>query len=275
VEVKVGYNDLPFKVRKDYFRISEEKVLAPVTFEIENKDLTFKEENGSRTARVAIYGIITSITNRYVSEFEDELTVSYPPQYFEKGLLERSVYQKIVAVESRLRYRVDLVVKDLNSGKTGVSREALLPPAYPAEGLAASSLILSDSIYQLRGPSSAQEEMFLIGDVKVRPKLSLEFSADRPFGAYLQLYNVKIDQSTSQPSLSMRYRIMRDGKQVKYWSDSRGESIQFLSDRRVVLVKPLPLSKLQPGPYTLEVEIEDELSNQKARITQNFNVRQE
>jgi hypothetical protein len=75
-----------------------------------------------------------------------------------------------------LRYKLDLVVKDVNSGHTGVQRIAIAPPLYDEKKLSASSIILSDYIQQL--PQIPKiDEMFVLGDVKIRPSLRKVFSS--------------------------------------------------------------------------------------------------
>lgn len=53
-------------------------------------------------------------------------------------------------LDKKMRYKLDFVVKDLNSGNVGVVRQAIIPPSFGGEKLTASSMILSDSIRQLR-----------------------------------------------------------------------------------------------------------------------------
>jgi GWxTD domain-containing protein len=261
VTINIQYRNLPFQFREDFIRLNDDQVLVPITIEVQNKDLTFKEEHGVQRAKMAIYGIITSITNRIIMEFDDDVSADYQPEVFAQGLLGRSMYQKIVALDKRMRYKVDLVVKDLNSGHTGVLRQAIIPPPYDDKKLSTSSLILSDYIFPM-GEIPRDEEMFVLGDVKVRPNLSKRFPVNGPLGVYLQLYNAGVDQTTFAPALAVHYRIIRDGEPVVELQDASGESMQFFSGQRVVLIKNLPIRNLDAGNYQLEVQIEDQITNQ-------------
>ena len=270
VEVNVSYDSLPFRMRQDYFRLNETSVLVPLNVEIDNKNLTFRQEGEAMVARVAIYGIVTSLTHRVVAEFEHDLKVSYRPEGLEKGLLSRSLYQKVLILENRMRYRADVVIKDLNSDNIGLLRTPIASPQ-ATDDLGLSSLILTDFIAQLKD-ASAPEEMFVIGDLKVLPNLRNRFYSARPFGAYLQIYNAALDQSTQNPEISALFRIERGGRQVKYWSEDGGESIQFFSEQRLVLAKALSLANLPPAQYELHVEIEDRLSGEKVETRQRFEI---
>lgn len=46
VEVQIGYELLPLRVRLDYLRLDPQYLLVPITVEIENKDLQFQPEGG-------------------------------------------------------------------------------------------------------------------------------------------------------------------------------------------------------------------------------------
>ena len=269
VRVDISFNSLNFHLRPDYFNLSEQQVLVPITVEVQNKELTFREENGFYVAKIAIYGMVTAITNRLIEEFEEELILSYKVQDFQEALASRSVYQRIMTLNKRMRYRLDLVVKDVSSGQVGVVRTGIAPSSYDSEKLSASSLILSDLILPLsRVP--AQDQMFVLGDIKVRPSVSHLFSTENELGLYLQLYNLGIDQATRTPWIETRYRILRDGKAVIELTGETGEGIRIYSDRRAALVKTLPVKALEPGEYKLEVDIHDRIREEWVSLSQNF-----
>ena len=269
VDINITYDDLPFQVRQDYFLLNEEQVLVPVTLEFENKELTFKNEKGLHHAKVVVYGIITSITNRVIREFEHDLIASYSAEAFQRGLSEKLVYQKIVPLDRKMRYKVDLVVKDVNSGKVGVTRRAITPPSYGEAELSASSIILSDSIYRLPEIPKG-DEMFVLGDIKVRPSLSKAFSGENPVSVYLQLYNIGIDQASLSPSLEVSYTVLRDQKPLGTVVDQEGGSIHYFSGQRVVLVQTLPVGQLPPGRYQIEVKVRDRIRDQVVTASDTF-----
>ncbi len=269
VRVDISFNNLNFHLRPDYFNLSEQQVLVPITVEVQNQELTFREENGFYVAKIAIYGMVTAITNRLIEEFEEELILSYRVQDVQEALASRSVYQRIVTVDKKMRYRLDLVVKDVNSGHVGVVRTSIAPSSYGSQELLASSLILSDMIIPL-SRVTARDEMFVLGDIKVRPSVSHLFSTENDLGIYLQLYNLGIDQATLTPWMETRYRILRDGQTVIELTGETGEGVRIYSERRAALVKTLPVSALEPGDYELEVQIQDRIRGESLSLNQNF-----
>jgi len=269
VKVNVEYDLLPINVREDYFRVSDEQVLVPVTVQLASKDLTFKTENDVLVSRVAVYGLVTSITNRVVNEFEDDLVVSCQPGQLQKCLARDAMYQKTLPLERKTRYKLDLVVKDLNSEHIGVIRQAIVPPKFGPESLAVSSLILSNKIQILENPPEA-DERFVLGDVKVFPSVNKEFTSQVPLGVYFHVYNASIDQSTFAPSLRVAYKLFQNDQLLRQAIDENGESMQYFSNRLIVLVKGLRVEGLEPGKYQLHVEVSDRLTNSQLTVVEGF-----
>lgn len=271
VSVDIGYEVLPFQAREEFFRLSEAQVLVPVTVSVENQDVTFQKEGDHNVARLAVFGIVSSLTSRVITEFEDDFVIRYNDDQLAQGLLKSSVYQKVLALENQGRYKIDLVVKDLNSGKVGVTKRAIVPPRFDEEGLEGSSLILSDSINAL-DEVPEDNEMFVLGDVRILPNFKAEFTNQMPLGIYLQLYNVELDESSLEPALSVKFTLMRDGEPLAAAVDETGESTQFFSRQRVVLLKNLSLSGLEPGKYQIEIEVVDQVSERTIKQKGAFSV---
>lgn len=274
VKVDVRYANLPFDVYEDYFRLNEEQVLVPLTIRIRNKDLNFRPQAGYQTARMGLYGIITTMTKRIVLEFEDTMVTSFRDGQLAIGLQKSSMYQKVIPLDARGRYRIDLVLKDLNDGKVGVVQRALIPPAFQPERLTGSSLVVSDAIQPLPAVPDG-DQMFVIGDVKVRPNIQRIFSQKMPLGIYFQVYNAELDQSTLAPSLRVTYRLLKDQELLRMAVDEKGESTQFFSPRRVVLMKHLSLEGLQPGKYRIEMEVTDLTRQESVKAGSDFTIVEE
>lgn len=271
VDVEVSFSSLPFRFHQDHFRLNQHNVIVPLTIELANRNLTFKNENGVQVAKLAIYGAVTGLGKQLLKEFEDEVITSFRPEHFESGLLGKSIYQKIVILEKGKRVKLDLVVKDLNSNKVGVITRAIIPPKYGDLDLATSSLVLSDSMLTLDTIPS-QDEMFVLGDVKIRPNLDHLFPSDRLMGAYLQVYNAGIDQETLRPSLLVKYKLFRGNQELLEIVDQEGESIQFFSGNRIVLTRTFSPHLLGTGKYRIQVEIQDRLTSQLAFVGDEFEI---
>jgi GWxTD domain-containing protein len=269
VDVDITYDVLPVQVQHNYLRLNEFQVLVPVTIQLNNKDLMYKTETGRKAATVAIYGAVSNLSNRLIDEFDDDIGISFDPGEFETNLLGQSVYQKILPLDQKQRYKLTLVVKDTQSGKVGVETRAIVPPRYESQDLLASSLFLTDNMYQLENLPD-EEQMFVLGDFYVRPNLQKTFTRDEILNTYLQVYNAAFDQTTLEPSLSLKYRIIHEGKTINEYNDETGTSVQYFSGQRIVIAAGFPINALEPGRYQLTVDVLDEVSQKTLQLSEQF-----
>ena len=272
VKVQFAYHSLPIQVQKDYFRLSDRRLLVPVTVQVANKNLTFRKKRDIFEADVVVYGRVTTMTNRVVHEFEQDLSLSYRRELLKQALARRSQYQEILLLEPKMRYKIDVVVKDLNSGNVGTVRQGIIPPSYPEEKLASSSLILSDHIRPLK-ETPKDNVMFVLGDVSVRPSIDKVFPLPPSFGVYIQVYNAALDQTNSAPALSISYKIVQNGKTLEEVIDESGDTIQFYSNRRVVIIRQLPVAGLGLGKYKVLVKIHDRIRGQTVMAEESFEIK--
>ena len=112
-------NPLDFYLRIDFFRQSEDRVIATFTVQTENKELTFKDEGGLETARMNIFGRITAVSGKRSGIFEDSVTTNATREELAEARDRKSVYQKAVALTPGT-YKVDVVVRDVDSGNRGI-----------------------------------------------------------------------------------------------------------------------------------------------------------
>jgi GWxTD domain-containing protein len=271
VTTRVTFNTLAYNMRTDFLRLSSDKVLVPFTIELQNRDLTFKKEMGINRALVNVYGIVTGLTGRILAEFEDVVMAEYADESFEQGKNARSEYQKIVALPPGQRFKLDLVLKDVNSGNTGLVSRGFNVPKYDGETLQSSTIILANRI--TRVPTYSNElEQYVIGDLKILPNVKSEYVAGQDLIPYLQIYNATLDQASQKPSLEVTYTVKSAGEVVEEQKDLTGQSIQFFSGQRVVVIGTIPLKKITPGKYTLTVTVLDRISSRTVVTETGFNV---
>jgi len=274
VTTRITYNTLPYTVRIDYIKLSADKILVPITIELSNQSLEFKKELDFNRAEVNIYGIVTGLTGRIMSEFEDVITTEYMDQYFEQGKNNRSIYQKIVALPPGQRYKLDLVLKDTNSKNMGPMSLGLTVPKFEDGALQSSTIILANSITQALA-STDQLEQYVIGDLKVLPNVKSEYETGQNLIPYMQIYNMAVDQTSQKPSLDVTFIVKNDGKVVEEFKGQADNSAQFFYGQRVVLLGKIPLKPvISPGKYTLEVKIQDNIANRTISTLTDFRVKE-
>ena len=250
-------NPLDFNVRVDYFRQSENSVLAAFTVQTDNKDLKFTANGDLNTATVNIFGRITAVTNRRSGIFEDSVTTDATSEQLSQLKAGQSAYQKLIALAPGV-YKVDVVVRDVGTGNTGLRTIGFTVPRYDNAKLSTSTIVLATT---LRPTTIADVGgRFVIGSHKVMPNVSGVFKKGQDVGVYLQVYNAGIDQTTLRPSIDVDYILRKDGKEI---SRTR-EDWSGLSDssQRLTLAHMSPTTGLAAGEYEITVSIRDRVGTQ-------------
>src|SRR5579863_438513 len=91
---KISSSLLPFSVRTDFIRITEESVLTPITIQVANKDLEFQNKDGVMHGVLDIYGELSTLSGRVANTFEDSVALDVPEHDFQSYVNRKSVYQK-------------------------------------------------------------------------------------------------------------------------------------------------------------------------------------
>ena len=271
VGTRIQYEELPFRARTDCVKLSEQQVLVPVTVQVANSDLQFGEQQFSyRRATVNLYGIVTTLSGRFVQEFEDDVVKECKEPDLAQEKREFSRYQKFLLLAPG-KYKLGLVVKDVNSGKIG-SRDFMLDiPSYGRDELLTSSLILSKNIQKVADPMNDLGQ-FVLGDLKVIPDFEPVYTAKDVLWVYLQLYNLAIDQEMLTPQIDLEYVFEKDGAVVFRYEDIKGSTYKFVAGDRVVVAGKLPVKRLQPGRYMLKIQVKDRISGKTLERTGQFQV---
>jgi GWxTD domain-containing protein len=263
----VEENPLNFDLRVDFFRQSDERVISAFTIQTENKDLVFQDSGGLQQARINIFGKITSVAGRRVGIFEDPVITTATTQELTEAKDRKSAYQKAVALAPGT-YKVDVIVRDVVSGATGIRHFGFTVPRYDPAKLSTSTLILAAKLQSLVDQPAVGQ--FVIGQTKVIPNVSGIYRRGQSVGVYMQVYNAGIDQTTLRPSVDVEYALLKDGKELgKHVEDWRGMSD---SGQRLTLARLVDSSTLTPGEYELAIRIRDRVSGQTLSPSSKFTV---
>ena len=269
VTARLSAQLLPFDVRTDFLRVTEETILTPVTVQVANRDLEFQNKGGVMHAVLDIFGQFSSLSGRIVNTFEDSVVLDVPENEFQRYVDRRSVYQKAMPLRPG-RYKLSVVVKDDLNGHMGSMELGIQVPHFDEEKLSHSTLILADKIEPLP-TSQVGSGPFVIGGSRVRPNVSRTFTRDQTLGIYMQVYNLAVDPQTHRPSAEVQYEIAKEGKSVL----TQAEQVAKMQNaaQQITLQKKMPLNSLQPGKYSVQIKVTDNVKNQTITQTDTFEVR--
>jgi len=271
VTSRIVRDQVHFNWRTDYLKVTNDTVLVPVTVQIPNSQLSFQAKEGIHSAVINIFGRVSTLTGRVVQTFEDSVSRDFPDSLYQQSLKLQSIYQKAVPLRPGL-YRLDLVLKDVQSGNVGVVNSRLQVPRFDDDKLDTSSLILADGGKLEHVPSKQiGTGQFVLGSTKVVPRLEADFTTAERLGIYMQIYNLKPDDKTHKSNATFQYTVKKGKDQVMQFKETSADMKQ--TGDQVTIERLLPLATLAPGKYSLEVNATDTLSNQTISRTAEFTVR--
>ncbi len=270
VDTRMTANQIHFDCHSDFLRITDDTDLVPITIQIPNKDMSFQDKNGVQIATLHLFARVTSVSGRVVQTFEDTVSADTPDSLMQQYLKGYNIYQKALPLRPGL-YRLDVVLKDTNSGNLGVINTRLQVPRFQDDQLGASSLILADEIQKVSSRDIGLGE-FVLGDLKVRPKLNAIFDEGGQMGIFLQVYNLKVDPKTHEGDATIQYQVLNESNApvVKFSENSRQYNQH---GEEIWIEKALDLKSLAPGSYKLQIQITDNDDKQTIAPSANFTVR--
>jgi len=269
VTARIVRDQLKFTWRTDFMKVTNDTVLVPITVQVSNGQLNFQAKDGIHSATMNVFGRVSTLTGRVVQTFEDPVSKDFPDSLFQQSLKLQSIYQKAVPLRPGL-YRLDIVIKDVQSGNVGVINTRLAVPRYADEKLDASSLILADQLEHVPAKQIGTGQ-FVLGSTKVRPRLDSNFATSDRMGIYLQVYNLKADDKTHRSSATFQFTVKKGAEQILQFKETSEEMKQ--TGDQVTIERWLPLASLAPGKYSIEINATDGIANQSISKTAEFTIK--
>jgi len=258
VSTQLSSNLLPFEVRTDFIRVTNETILTPLTLQITNRELQFSNKSGVMHAALDIYGQVTQPSGKFVTSFERSVVLDIPEDQFQRSADRKTVFQEQLPLRHGL-YKINVVVKDDTTGRLGTVDLGVHVPEYDDDKLETSSLILADLIQPLP-TSQVGTGPFVIGGTKVRPSVDQTFSRDQTLGIFMQVYNLGLDPQTHRASTNIEYTISKDGKTLL---DQPEDTSKWTNaGAQITLEKNMALKQLSPGKYSVQIKVTDNVKKQ-------------
>jgi 5-hydroxyisourate hydrolase-like protein (transthyretin family) len=202
--------------------------------------------------------------------------VDVPAELLAKVTENSSVYWKALPLRPG-RYKLDVVVKDVNGDRVGTWSRGVVVPDFEEDRLSSSSLIVAD----LMEPVAAKNVgtgSFVIGNTKVRPRVAaadgkpVSFKRNQKMNFWMQVYNLGVDGKTHKPSATVEYDVvnMATNKPV-IRSVENTDQMGNIGDQ-VTLQKTLSAANLGPGIYRIQIKVNDNISKQTVDPSATFSV---
>ena len=263
VTSRIIYNTLPFKASYDFIRLNSQNFLVPITLSFDPAAISFQLLDGLRHSRLQVYGLVTSLSNQRVFEFDDEIVIDYP----ENQSKAEHTYQRKLPLQPG-RFKIELLVKDTVSNNLGSLAVGIEIPAGDPNGVSTSSIVLAQG---LEASDQNPALPYIFGRYKVTPRVDRIFKRADDLVFYLEAYNLQFDQMSQKPVLEIKYGFAEPGKlPASYRPITSGVT---LAGDRISVARIVQLSTVSPGKHDLVLSITDLLSGHSAIARAPFEVR--
>ncbi len=269
VTSRIVRDQVRFTWRTDFLKVTTDTVLVPITIQLPNTQLSFQNKEGVHSATLNVFARISTLTGRVVQTFEEAIARDFPDSLFQQSLKLSSIYQKAVPLRPGL-YRLDIVLKDVQSGNIGVVNTRLAVPRYDEDKLQASTLILADQIERVPAKQIGTGQ-FVLGASKVRPRMNQEFTTGDKLGIYMQVYNLKVDEQSHKANASIEFLVKKGDREIFKETETSADMKQM--GEQITIERLLPLGTLEPGKYTIEINTTDQVANQTVTRSAEFTVK--
>jgi GWxTD domain-containing protein len=278
VNSKMILNPMPFDVRTDFVKVTNDTVLVPIAIQLKNRDITFVNKDGIQRGTVNIFARLTTLTGKVVQTFEDPVQVDVPAELLPRTTENSSIYTKAVPLRPGL-YKLYVAVKDVNGDRKGVWSRSIKVPEFSEDKLSTSTLVVAD-VMEPVPTKDIGTGMFVIGTTKVRPRVApadgkpalFKRDKDPKLNFWMQVYNLGVDEKTHKPSATFEYDItnLATNKQVV----QKTETTDTMGNvgEQVTLQKSIVAANLQPGTYKIEIKVNDNVSKQTVNPSALFAV---
>jgi GWxTD domain-containing protein len=273
----INVNLMPFDVRVDFVKVTGDTVLVPITIQVKNRDVTFQNKEGIERGTVNIFMRVTTLTGKIVQTFEEPVQIDVPAELLPKTTENSAVYWKAMPLRiSQNRYRLDVVVKDVNGDRTGSWSHAIQIPDFSEDKLSSSTLIIADQMEQV-ATKNVGTGNFVIGTTKVRPRVApsdgkpISFKRNQKLNFWMQVYNLSVDEKTHRPSATIEYNVTDANNKAVIHTVESTDTMGNVGDQ-VTLQKTLSAANLPVGLYKIEIKVNDNLSKQMVDPTATFAV---
>jgi VWFA-related protein len=235
--------------------------LVPVTVKAPGSAITTQKKGDHYYATLDFVMTAKDSTGAVVSTFGR----AYPLDLNEQQTSELG--QSALPIRHNVRlppgtYIITTALRDRTSGRTSIARRGVTLPVLN-DGPHLSSIILAQQTEQLPDVYSAAQlarDVLAFGHNRIVMPTHSRFTAEQTLFLFFRVYPAA---GSSPPSLIVGAGFVKDGKVVRRTPSVRLTQSPASSDVGFPMATALTLADLQPGEYTLRVELMDETTRQK------------
>lgn len=191
---------------------------------------------------------------------------------FERLLQSGFVYNVTFPLKKAGAYQLRTALRDRGSERIGSASQFVEVPdikknRLTASGVAVRAMSLEAYTRLQQGGQRSASDDSVDSDPGADPSMR-EFHNGTALIYQLTVYNAKLDKATGKPSLQIRTRLFRDGKEYFAGREMPYDPVDQKDLKRLNVVGAIQLgTNMQTGEYILQVLVTDLLAKEKNRLT--------
>ena len=261
------YHDFPVALETLTYLEDGGKQVVEFAVEVPDGMLLFLPKAGYYTARLEAGLVLRSGNSQVVDQFSRSVDVRLDPR-------EMAAHDQLTLLARREvppgDYEAVAVVRDLGTGNTGALRARVRVPTLPRDRIAMSSLVLESPGTEGRrvdlDPATSRDPDL------VAPSVRRVFPRGAEVKASCLIYHPQRREGTGEVVIQVRGQIRKGGEVAKEFPPAVHI---FAADRgaeAIPLRIPISLGDLEPGIYSLQIQVLDDVGKQGVAQSVEFMV---
>jgi VWFA-related protein len=253
--------DLPVYLGDAYFRLEANKFYIPISIVVPGSEIPFTRSSDRDKAALDVIGVVLDTEKHPVTKIRDtvKLAVDTSSEVKKKNVQ----YDTGVSLPPG-KYQLKFVVRENESGRMGSFETDLEVPDLKTQTLKISSIVLASQL-QVAKKNSTPSPLVRDGS-EIIPNITHVFSASQHLRIYYEVYDPGAAPSTAttdtrgKPGIHLMTNVAFFRGKTKVFESSMVELTELNArDRKAgVFQLDLPLTSLQPGFYTCQINVIDD-----------------
>jgi GWxTD domain-containing protein len=293
---------LPFVDQESFLKGPENIVSIPLSIEVAGKDVQF-QESGDRYRGLLNFYIEVKDLNQTVCQISDRLEMNLKEETYRRRMADAYQYKHRLELKPG-EYFFHLVVWDELSSNVGYKDKRITVPAFPADGLCLSDVILAKSVQVVEVPKESvvveskdipalqaleksnlkvpdkleitrrQGDPFTFGNLMIGPNPSAVYKPDEELVFFYQVYHPVYDPALNTAGLLIEHQIWKGDRMIA--TIDGPQEARIPAEQKSSFVNSgarYTLSGFEPGQYTLRVMVKDLVSGQAIEKRLDFIVK--
>ncbi len=260
----VSITDLPVIASSSYFRLAADKYFVPVAVSVPGSAVPVTE--GLKEITLDVLAVITDERGMPVGRLRQTMKL---PAGTEKTLAGKQILYQSGMTLPPGRFAIKAVVRENATGLMGSFEAPINVPQLQAQPLKVSSVVLSTQVQ----PATGKSDNPLVRDgVQMIPNLTHVVSKDQKMFFYYEVYD---SSATAGRGVDVRTSLaFYRGKVKVQETPVVTRSVVDVANRQATLFQfEIPAGTFEPGLYTCQINVIDEVSGQFAFPRMTFYVR--